>query len=166
MVEGVLEERLFTTVGLGTRLLGWKRTLKELGINVGNFLKPKEDGAGWVWELDPSKEYTMWKRSGYGGFRTNAISFFGGYCSIGYLRVTTYKSVTRDNLQKRGVVMAKVEWWPTNMLAVDDLWEGIQKAGTKGKHGGICKVIGAAYLNTIWKTRNIKVFNGGDQERD
>ncbi|KAJ9560212.1 hypothetical protein OSB04_005372 [Centaurea solstitialis] len=187
--------------GTWNSIFGVEKDLVDLGINVGNLLKPKEDGSGWVWELDPSNEYTVKSmRKLIDGVmlptadtKTEWIRWVPNNCNIFLWRTLYNRLPTRDNLQKRGVEISSVDcpichteleclnhlmlscstaktisahlanwvdWWPTNSIAVAEFWDRIRDAGKKVSHEDICKVIGVAFLNTMWNMRNSKVFNG------
>ncbi|KAJ9555157.1 hypothetical protein OSB04_009771 [Centaurea solstitialis] len=187
--------------GVWNSILGVEKELLDMGINMNNFWKPKEDGSGWIWELDSSKEYTVKSmRKLIDGVmlpmadaKTEWIRWVPSKCNIFLWRTLSNRLPTRDNLQKRGVEIPSmdcpichtepeclnhlmlscstaktisahlanwVNWWPRNALVVDDFWEGIRDAGKQVSHEDICKVIGVAFLNTIWNMRNSKVFNG------
>ncbi|KAJ9537333.1 LOW QUALITY PROTEIN: hypothetical protein OSB04_030066 [Centaurea solstitialis] len=178
--------------GTWKSILSVENDLREMGINMRTFLKPKRDGSGWEWELDSSKEYTVKSlRRLIDGVmlptadnETEWIRWVPSKSNIHLWRVLSNRLPTRDNLIKRGVVlptadcpfchtgpeclnhvltscsmvkvinalMAKwVDWWPTN--------------GGDNSQADVYKVIGVAFLSTIWKMRNNKVFKG-EQKKD
>ncbi|KAJ9550963.1 hypothetical protein OSB04_015008 [Centaurea solstitialis] len=53
-----------------------------------------------------------------------------------------------------------VDWWPRNAREVADFWDGIRRAVERASQAVVCKVIGVAFLSTMWKIRNNKVFKG------
>ncbi|KAJ9562374.1 hypothetical protein OSB04_007534, partial [Centaurea solstitialis] len=87
--------------------------LLEMGINVGHFLKPKEDGNGWVWELEPNKSYTVRSlgrlidgvKLPSEDAETEWIRGVPSKINIFLWRVLHNRLPTRDNLLNRGVVL-------------------------------------------------------------
>ncbi|KAJ9542202.1 LOW QUALITY PROTEIN: hypothetical protein OSB04_028708 [Centaurea solstitialis] len=54
-----------------------------------------------------------------------------------------------------------IDWWPLNEQTVVNVWDKISSIGGNKIHKEVRKVIGAAFFNSIWSSRNSKVFNGG-----
>ncbi|KAJ9567980.1 hypothetical protein OSB04_003946 [Centaurea solstitialis] len=57
-------------------------------------------------------------------------------------------------------LMNWVDWWPTNEQTVVNMWEKIRSSGANTIQKDVFKLIGAAFINSIWMTRNKKIFNG------
>ncbi|KAJ9552360.1 hypothetical protein OSB04_016405 [Centaurea solstitialis] len=58
-------------------------------------------------------------------------------------------------------LLSWVDWWPTNDQTVVNMWDKICSSGVNMLQKDVCKLIGAAYFNSIWTSRNNKIFNGG-----
>ncbi|KAJ9544963.1 hypothetical protein OSB04_024670 [Centaurea solstitialis] len=54
-----------------------------------------------------------------------------------------------------------VDWWPINAQMVAIVWDKIRSSGVNKIQKNVRKVIGAAFFNSLWASRNRKVFNGG-----
>ncbi|KAJ9551069.1 hypothetical protein OSB04_015114 [Centaurea solstitialis] len=187
--------------GTWNTICGVETDLREMGINVRHFLKPKEDGNGWVWELEPSNVYTVKSlRRLIDGVKlpsddaeTEWIRWVPSKINIFLWRALHNRLPTRDNLLNRGVALPNsdcplchagpecinhlmtscstakivsahlekwVDWWPKNTFTIADFWNMIRRAGKRIPQADICKVLGVAFLNTMWTTRNKNVFDG------
>ncbi|KAJ9563442.1 hypothetical protein OSB04_008602 [Centaurea solstitialis] len=187
--------------GTWKSIVGVEKDLCDLGINVGHFMKQKEDGSGWTWEIDSRKVYTV--RSlrrlidavalPIADEETEWIRWVPSKINILLWRMDSNRLPTRDNLHKRGVLMQNtdcpfchtgqetlnhlmitcstaqvihamlaswVDWWPRNVMEVADFRDGIRRAGERVTQADVCKVIGAAFLSTMWTIRNNMVFKG------
>ncbi|KAJ9564278.1 hypothetical protein OSB04_000244 [Centaurea solstitialis] len=192
-----------TINGRGTwhTILGVEKDLEEMGINLSSFLKPKEDGLGWVWELEQNGNYTVRSlRRLIDGVNLPAAEketdwnrWIPNKTNILIWRTLNNRLPTRDNLLKRGIFLQSpdcpichsfpecldhvttscsntrvlhahlakwVDWWPINTSAITDFWEKMGQAGGNELHTKVRKVIGAAFISTIWRHRNNKVFKG------
>ncbi|KAJ9568335.1 hypothetical protein OSB04_004301 [Centaurea solstitialis] len=103
--------------GTWKSIVGVEKDLRELGINVWNFLKLKEDGSGWIWELDSSKKFTVKSlRRLIDGVmlptseaETEWIRCVPSRFNIFLWRTILNRLPTKDNLLKRGMVMQNDE---------------------------------------------------------
>ncbi|KAJ9555639.1 hypothetical protein OSB04_010253 [Centaurea solstitialis] len=159
--------------GIWNTILGVDKDLNEMGINVYTFLKLSEDGSSWVWELEPCNKYTVRSmRKLIDGVslpvddkETEWIRWLPSKSNIHLWRVLHNRLPTLDNLTKRARILHAhmanwVGWWPNNEISIKDLWGKINSAGANGVAAVICKIIGVAFLTTMWKARNNKVFKG------
>ena len=54
-----------------------------------------------------------------------------------------------------------LEWWPANEVSAQGIWSSLCRGdGGAGRSKEVKKVIGAAFLWTMWNVRNNIVFNG------
>ncbi|KAJ9557832.1 hypothetical protein OSB04_012446 [Centaurea solstitialis] len=164
--------------GTWNSIVGVEKELREMGINVNSFLKPKEDGSGWVWELDSSNVYTVKSlRRLIDGVtlpladtETEWIRWIPNKLNIHLWRVLSNRLPTRDNLLMRGVTLTStdcplchaapecLDHVMTSCSTAKVINAHMSKTGVKGTSAEVCKAIGAAFLSEMWKTRNNVVF--------
>ncbi|KAJ9555293.1 hypothetical protein OSB04_009907 [Centaurea solstitialis] len=101
--------------GRGTwhAILGVEKDLEEMGINLSSFLKPKDDGSGWFWELEQSGNFTVRSlRRLIDGVNLPAAEtgtewnhWIPNKTNILIWRALNNRLPTRDNLLKRGICL-------------------------------------------------------------
>ncbi|KAJ9535113.1 LOW QUALITY PROTEIN: hypothetical protein OSB04_un001809 [Centaurea solstitialis] len=101
------------STGRGTwnTILGVEKDLEEMGINLSSFLKRKDGGSGWIWELDQNKTFTVRSLRRL----IDGINLPAAYTETDWNRWVPNKTnilmwrtlhnrlPTRDNLLKRGI---------------------------------------------------------------